>query len=135
MIMPVLNVQNVDASIAFYVEKLGFEKSMSLDGPDGKTAWAMVNLGDSMFGLSRADSAIGGEGVMFMVYIPEKADIDEYYEEVQGKGAVLEGEIKTEYWGDRTFTLKDPDGYMLSLCKTVQQVDVAEIWAAMSEAQ
>jgi catechol 2,3-dioxygenase-like lactoylglutathione lyase family enzyme len=36
MILPILTVQDVDASVDFYVNKLGFTKDMVMAGPDGK---------------------------------------------------------------------------------------------------
>jgi PhnB protein len=131
MILPVLSVADVKASLKFYTEKLGFQQTMALDGPDGVVAFASVSLGQATFMLSRAETENVGQGVVFMVYLPEDADIDEVYKDVQSKGVALEGEIKTEYWGDRTFSLKDPDGYFVSICKTVQETDMKHVEKVM----
>jgi uncharacterized glyoxalase superfamily protein PhnB len=134
MIMPILSVKDVDASVAFYKDILGFNHDFSMPGPDGKTTFAGVSLGKASFGLSLEPEVVrGGDGVTFMVYIPDERDLDTYYREVQANGAKIEHEIKDEYWGDRVFTLRDNSGYHLSLCKTVKQMSMEEIAAAASQ--
>ncbi|KXK52841.1 MAG: hypothetical protein H3C32_00075 [Anaerolineae bacterium] len=46
---------------------------------------------------------------------------------VIAKGVKLEQDIKTEYWGDRGFTVRDIDGYTLNIYKTVKQMTMDEI--------
>lgn len=131
MIMPVLSVKDVDASIAFYTEKLGFQATMKIPGSDGNTAFAFVQLGKAVFGLSLDTDVQPGErvapGVQFMVYVAEDTDIDAYYADVKAKGAAIMGELDTAYWGDRIFSLHDPDGYFLTMAKTVRDVPPEEI--------
>lgn len=128
MIMPILAVKDVEASIAFYTQKLGFNHDFSLPGPDGTAVFAGVSLGKSGFGLSlEPEASQGGPGVVFMVYVPDDADIDAIYADVTAKGVKLEQDIKTEYWGDRVFSVRDIDGYYISLCKTVKQMTMDEI--------
>lgn len=133
MIIPVLNVADVDASVKFYTEQLGFTPEFSFPGPDGKTIFASVQLGEAhiMVGTD-TDLASVGKGVEFMVYIPESADIDDYYAQTTSRGTTIAKELKTGYWGDRFFTVNDPDGYVISLTKTVQQVPMEEIAEVMS---
>lgn len=132
MIMPILAVKDVDASIAFYKDVLGFNHDFSMPGPDNKTSFAGVSLGKAAFGLSlEPEAAKGGEGVVFMVYVADDADLDAYYAEVESRGAKIEQPIKDEYWGDRVFSLRDPSGYYLSMCKTVRQMSAEEIAAAV----
>ncbi len=131
MILPILSVSDVDASLAFYKEKLGFEERMSMPGPDGVTTFAGIALGEANFMLSREDTVPKADGVTFMVYIPEGADIDTVYQEVQAKGVTIVRELKTEYWGDRRFLVDDPDGYHIAMCQEVEPVDVDVIAQVM----
>lgn len=135
MIMPIIAVRDIEASIAFYVNKLGFTHQFSMPGPDGKPSFAGVGLGTIVsFGLQPdTQTEHRGNGVSFMVYVADDTDIDEYFAKVQKNGAVIEQPITTEYWGDRLFSLRDPDGYLLSVCKTVKQMSVDEIAAAAQD--
>jgi len=135
MIIPVLSVADVDASVNFYTEKLGFTREFAFPGPDGKNTFASVKLGEAhvMVGTD-SDLKSVGKGVEFMIYIPENADIDDYYAQTQARGVEIAKELKTAYWGDRVFTVNDPDGYVISLTKTVQNVPMEEIEAVISGA-
>jgi uncharacterized glyoxalase superfamily protein PhnB len=131
MVYPILSVTDVDTSLAFYTEKLGFQQDLAMDGPDGKTAFAFVRLGTEVVGFSRADTDNVGRGVVFMFAVPEGAKVDTVYAEVQAKGVAIEEPIKTEYWGDRIFSIKDPDGYYLTLYETIHQPDMEHIEKVM----
>ena len=129
MVYPILAVKDVDASIAFYIEKLGFEKDMALPNAEGKTAFAFVSLGKEPvgFGLDETLKVERGAGVVLMISVAEGTDVDEVYKSVQSKGIAIEQEIKTEYWGDRTFAVKDPDGYYICLYQTIHQPDMEHV--------
>lgn len=134
MIMPILSVKDVVASIAFYRDKLGFAVGMEMPGEDGKPNFAVLNMGDGVTIGLQLDTTLTqrGDGVVFMMYVPDSTDIDQYYGEVKGRGVGIIEEINTGYWGDRLFSVKDPDGYWVSLCKTVQQMSNEEIQMAGS---
>lgn len=136
MIAPILAVEDVDRSLEFYTKQLGFRQDFCLEGPDGQSAFAFVSMGEesdrAAIGLSRQRlDGPRGRGVVFMVYIPKTMDIDHYFEAVRGRGVQLEEEIKTQYWGDRSFSLRDPDGYYLSLSQTVAKTDMDQVRSVM----
>jgi uncharacterized glyoxalase superfamily protein PhnB len=54
---------------------------------------------------------------------------------VQGKGITITEELKTEYWGDRVFSIKDPDGYYLTFGVTIEQVPMDQIRDHMKNTQ
>ena len=136
MIHPILAVEDVDRSIAFYTQQLDFKEDFCLEGPDGQSAFAFVSLGEqtdgNAIGLNREPLAgPAGQGVAFMIYLPAVLDIDDYYEAVRGRGVAIEAEIASQYWGDRSFSVKDPDGYYLSLSQPVESVDMDAIRATV----
>jgi uncharacterized glyoxalase superfamily protein PhnB len=131
MIMPILNVKDVDASIAFY-EKLGFTKQMAMDGPDGVNAFAIITLGQANLALGRRpDDTRDRDVADFMVYLPEGGDLDGLYAAAKSRGIQIDEDIKTQYWGDRTFTVFDLDGYRITMSVTVHPVDMDYASAVM----
>jgi uncharacterized glyoxalase superfamily protein PhnB len=135
MIVPVLSVKDVNASLKFYNEKLGFKTDLAFAGPDGVNTFAGVSLGNSTFMLDRPQEGQvehAGNGVVFMIYLAENEDIDAVYADVQAKGVAIKETLKTEYWGDRAFSILDPDGYYLTVCKTVENPDMEKISDIMS---
>lgn len=129
MIMPMLSVQNLAKSLAFYRDTLGFRHDITMQNDEGMDDFAIVTLGrDSSFGLSvRRDVEKPGSGVHFIVYVGDDTNIDAYYAEVQQHGAVIEKAIETQFYGDRSFTLFDPDGYSLEIAQTVGEMTEQEM--------
>lgn len=135
MIVPILSVKDVDASIAFYTEKLGFALDMTMPDPTGKTFFAFVRQGqkDNPIGLSLdAELEHRGQGVELMIYVPDEVDLDGLYSSIRGKNVAIAEEIGDRYWGDRTFTLHDPDGYKLTFARTVKEMSFEEIQATLA---
>lgn len=103
-----------------------------MPGEDGTPFFAIVDKGTTVhIGLQQDNNAEErGKGVIFMVYMEADMDMQVYYDEVQGNGATIIEELKEEYWGDQLFSVSDPDGYYISLCKTVKQMTPEEINAS-----
>lgn len=137
MIMPILTVNDVDASVAFFTGKLGFRHDMSMAGPQGGNIFAIVGLGAAVLGLG-LDDAVAKDtpyapGVQFMVYLPEDQDIDRFYASVKAKGVTIDDDLTDTYWGDRAFSIHDPNGYLLTFAVTIQQVPVEAMEAAVRQ--
>lgn len=134
MIAPVLSVKDVDASVAFYSEKLGFTVDFTMAGPEGNNIFAFVNITPQLcIGLNYDPLLeLRGSGVDLMLYLPDDHDIDQYYATLQERGVTITTPIQDQFWGDRTFSLHDPDGYLLTFARTVREVPMEEIAAHMS---
>jgi uncharacterized glyoxalase superfamily protein PhnB len=134
MIYPMLAVKDVDASMAFYTEKLGFKNDFTMPDEEGKNVFGWVSLGKAGFGLQwTPDLEHRGNGVTFMFRLPDDIDVDKYYADVQAKGLKIVEPLQDQLWGDRSFTIHDPDGYVLSPYRTVKQMSWEELTAAMME--
>ncbi len=123
-LQPILQVADVDASIAFYRDVLGFSVDLAVPDESGKTVHAELSRNGAalMFApassLSEAARSLLGAGVT--LYITDNdVDIDAFYEQVRAAGARIAEPIQDQFWGDRTFTVQDPDGYHLTFAKNV----------------
>lgn len=126
MICPILCVKDIPLTIAFY-EKLGFKKQLAMSGPDGMMAFVFVCLGkDVTIGLNRSSEVPRTPHVDFMVYVPEGEQLDTYYNRARARGITIAEELKTEDWGDRAFTVIDPNGYRIVLAQAAREADVAQ---------
>jgi uncharacterized glyoxalase superfamily protein PhnB len=63
-----------------------------------------------------------GVGVEFYIGMNGSKKLDEFFTEVKARGVTVINEPKTEFWGDRIFTVKDPDGYALTFSEHVNDV-------------
>lgn len=124
MICPILCVKDIPLSIAFY-EKLGFERQMTMTGPDGLLAFAFVSLGkEATIGLSRSSDVPTTPHVDFMIYVPEGEQLNTYYSRAKARGIGIADELRTQYWGDRTFTVIDPNGYRIVMSQRAHETDL-----------
>ncbi len=102
-----LEVNNLEESVEFYVERLGFEldrQNTEAEPPTaalrgGKLKITLVQQLETM--LRR------GRGAHFFMGV---SDVDAYYQEVSSRGLVLNAPAD-EGWGGRFITLEDPDKY------------------------
>jgi PhnB protein len=65
--------------------------------------------------------------------VEEDDDIDQYYTMVKDKGVNMVEDITDQFWGDRSFSLKDPDGYQLTFAKTMREVSTEEMMESMKQ--
>lgn len=135
MIMPMLLVKDVDATIAFY-EKLGFKRDIVLPNAQGVNAFAFVRLNaHTVFGLGLDEENKPkpfGNGVQFMVYLdPKEQSIELHYSQTAANGILITDPLGMEYWGDRTYSISDPDGYWITFAQTVNQADLERVSAVM----
>src|SRR5215831_1756604 len=108
---PVLHVSSVDASLRFYVDRLGFTAGWRYH-EDGRTRVAQVDRGSCALILSDQWPEKVGKGLMFVslnvepqTYDAQVAAMEELRAEFEGRGIhVTEG-----HWGYRLLVAEDPD--------------------------
>jgi catechol 2,3-dioxygenase-like lactoylglutathione lyase family enzyme len=109
---PVLHVKDVEASLRFYIDKLGFTSPWRYDD-DGRARVAQVERDGCALILSDQWPAKTGKGLIFISLNvePEQqvAAIDALRAEFQSKGAP----VKDGNWGYRILVADDPDGNQL----------------------
>lgn len=93
MLSPILSVHDVDASIAFYTDKLKFTRAWGMTDASGKTTFASVQLGKAEVLLGTIDFVAAedrgklGTGIQLYIDLPAEIDINELYRHVQASGA------------------------------------------------
>jgi uncharacterized glyoxalase superfamily protein PhnB len=123
-VTPNLVVSDIDRSIAFYRDVLGF--SVVTTVPDSEPLlFAWMQRDDVNVFLNTAGSvqesmpdlaarAVGGTNTMFMIIeaATPAEGIDALYGLVKGKARVVMP-IKDQFYGMREFGIEDPDGYVI----------------------
>ena len=112
---PVLHVRDVDASLRFYMDRLGFTCPWRFD-EDGKVFVAQVDRQGCALILSSQWPEKVGKGLMFIslnVEPPTReraiAELDALRAELDAKGVP----VREGFWGYRLLVVDDPDGNQL----------------------
>ena len=126
MIAPILAVVDIEASIEFYTQKLGFTHEWSMPpGVNGKTDFACVKLDGSeillgtMDFVAQGDESKRGTGIQLYIELSSSVDIDAIYTQAKSTGVNITRPIEDRDWGERAFNFKDPDGYHYMLAKRI----------------
>lgn len=126
-----LSVKNAAAAIDFYVRAFGAELAMKLTAPDGSVVHAELRIGDSIFMLSdenlewgnRSAASLGGSPVSLLVYVPE---VDQAFSRALAAGALAVHPLQDQFYGDRSGSVRDPEGYLWTLATHFEDVSEAE---------
>jgi catechol 2,3-dioxygenase-like lactoylglutathione lyase family enzyme len=112
---PVLHVTDVEASLLFYVDRLGFTSPWRYD-EDGRAHVAQVDRQGCALILADTWPEKIGKGLMFISLNVEPASreaataaVDALRAELEGKGVA----VKEGSWGYRVLVVDDPDGNQL----------------------
>jgi len=117
-ITPQLTLDNAAEAIDWYKTAFGAEEMSRAVGPDGKIMHAELRIGnsrimmnDSMMGAKNA-KAMGGSPASFWLYVE---DCDALFNRAVKAGGQVAGgpmgQMTDQFWGDRSGTLTDPQGY------------------------
>lgn len=114
-LMPSLTVDDVEASLRFYQDGLGFTVEERWE-EDGKLQGVMLLAGSCRIGLSQDDGAKGSDrqkGVGFRLWAETGQDLESIAARLREHGYEADG--PKEQWGSTVLSATDPDGYKLSL--------------------
>ena len=130
---PNMAVENVEESVKFYTEVLGFQLAMAVSEDkshvgqeiiEGKSyIWANVMFGDVGFMFQRKDSfeadilPVESIGASASFYI-EVEDIENLYNKIRENTEVIK-ELGTVWYGAKEFYIKDINGYILGFSQRI----------------
>lgn len=125
MLSPILACVDVARAIDYYTQKLSFSVAFSLpSSTTGEPEFACVTLGDAeiLLGVTEgfvdpADLDKRGIGIQIYVTLPDSVSIDDIYARAQEQGASITKAIATRDWGERSFNVRDLDGYNLMIAQ------------------
>ena len=113
---PVLHVRDVEASLGFYIDRLGFTCPWRYDDENGKAHVAQVDRQGCALILAKTWPEKIGKGLMFISLNVEPqtheaavAALDTLRAELEAKGV----SVKDGSWGYRLLVVDDPDGNQL----------------------
>ena len=136
-ILPYLNYADPHAAIAYLCEKFGFVQGLLLAGENGEVLHCELQYGGETVMLSgeaefmglSSPPKLGGVHVTVVVYVD---DVDAHYEAAQANGADIMQEPADQFYGDRTYRARDPEGVAWDFHQHIRDVTPEEMTAAMA---
>ncbi len=101
-VTPILRVASLDASLAWYVDVLGFAVQWREDG--------FASVGRGRASLMLCEGGQGHPGTWTYVGV---SDADALHEELHARGAAIRHPPTNYPWGAREMQVSDPDGHVL----------------------
>lgn len=139
-ITPQLTMEDAAKAIDWYKEAFGATEESRALGPDGKVIHAEVKIGDSSFMLNddvmggNTNKAHGGSPISMWVYV---ADCDALFNRAVNAGARVAdgpmGQLQDQFWGDRTGTVIDPEGYRWNIATHKEDLTADELKTRQDE--
>jgi uncharacterized glyoxalase superfamily protein PhnB len=116
------------AALDWLEKAFGFERNMVITDKDGKLGHSEMRFGDSVLyvGGEWADFvaspvSIGGKNTQNLhVHLVE--GIDAHCARARAAGAVILQEPSDQFYGDRTYRARDPEGHVWTFGQTVRRV-------------
>lgn len=125
------------AALDWLEKAFGFEPAMVITEADGAIAHAEMRHGECLIMIGsewsedhRSPASVGGKNTQ-SVHVHLTQDIDAHCERARQAGAVIVQEPETQFYGDRTYRARDPEGHIWTFGQTVRQVTPGE-WDAAS---
>lgn len=125
-------------AIAFYEAALGAKEVYRLPMPDGKIAHAEITIGNCRVMLSDempgwgnpSPKTLGGSAVGLCIYTD---DVDGLAKRFVAAGGKEVRPLTNQFYGDRSGTYEDPEGYKWTLAQHVEDVSPEEMMARMAK--
>lgn len=131
-IIPALFYVDPKAALDFLQRAFGFELDMLLEDEAGNLAHSQMAFGDGriMVGTEwsndhRSPQSIGRKCTQ-TVHIQMDAGIDAHCERARAAGAEILAEPDTQFYGDRTYRARDPEGHIWTFAQTVETLTPAQ---------
>lgn len=123
------------AALDWLEKAFGFEPYMVISDQDGNIAHSEMTWGECivMIGTEwtehhKSPASIGGANTQ-NVHVTLTGDIDAHCEHARKAGAEILMEPETQFYGDRTYRARDPEGHFWTFSQTVKEMSPEE-WDA-----
>ena len=135
-LMSAICYRDPKAALKFLEAAFGFELSMLIEDAEGNLAHSEMHFGDAVVMIGnewsedhKSPLSVGGKNTQ-TVHIQIDSDVDAHCARAQAAGFEILMEPATQFYGDRTYRCRDPEGHIWTVAQTVQAVSREEAEAA-----
>jgi uncharacterized glyoxalase superfamily protein PhnB len=120
------------AALAWLEQAFGFERSMVISDADGELAHSQMTFGNSYLMIGRewidytvSPAGVGGRNTQ-LLHVQLEEDIDAHCAHAREAGAEILQEPADQFYGDRTYRARDPEGHVWTFAMNVRPFSVEE---------
>ena len=120
------------AALRFLEAAFGFERVMVIEDQDGVPVHAEMRFHDALIMIGgewseeiASPASVGGKNTQ-TVHLHIATDVDAHCERARAAGMQIIMEPQTQFYGDRTYRCRDPEGHIWTVGQTVRQVSREE---------
>jgi uncharacterized glyoxalase superfamily protein PhnB len=128
--------KDAPAAIEWLETAFGFERTMIITDSKGNHAHAELAFGNGyiMIGTEWADfvaspASLGGKNTQ-SIHVQLSDGLEAHCERARAAGAIILQEPTDQFYGDRTYRARDPEGHVWSFGQTVRDVSREEAQTA-----
>ena len=116
------------AALNFLEAAFGFELAMLIETEEGHVAHSEMRLGDALIMVGnewtddhKSPASIGGKNTQ-TVHIHIDTDVDAHCARARAAGFEILMAPETQFYGDRSYRCRDPEGHIWTIGQTVKAV-------------
>jgi uncharacterized glyoxalase superfamily protein PhnB len=128
---PSIIYEDPKAAMRWLEQAFGFEVAIYIEDEDGGFLHCQMRYGDALVSVGQEWSAeyksplkLGGKNTQ-VTSLQLDTDVNAHCERARAAGAVIVSEPETQFYGDRGYRCRDPEGHHWSFAQTVEDVDQA----------
>jgi uncharacterized glyoxalase superfamily protein PhnB len=125
---PSVIYQDPKAAMRWLEAAFGFEVAIYIEDEAGGFIHCQMRLGEALISVGeewsdefKSPLKLGGKNTQ-LTSITIDGDVDAHCERARAAGAVIVAEPETQFYGDRTYRCRDPEGHHWSVSQSVEDV-------------
>lgn len=120
---PSFTVNDLEKSLGWYRDVLGFDVAETWKNDDGKVMGISLKAGEVSFMIGQDDWKKGRDrkkGDGFRIYCETKKSVDDLAKRIEAKGGRLDSGPTDQPWGVRDISVTDPDGFKITIARATR---------------
>jgi uncharacterized glyoxalase superfamily protein PhnB len=129
-IVPALFYKDARAALEFLQKAFGFELSLLIEDDQGNLQHSQLAFGDAIIMVGtewsekhQSPASLNGRNTQTTHVYLRNQSVDEHCRIARAAGADIYMEPADQFYGDRTYQARDPEGHMWSFSETVRHVE------------
>jgi len=131
---PALCYRNPRAALDWLEKAFGFELVFQVEGADGSIGHAEMRFGNACVMVGgewsedhKSPASLGGKNTQTVHISLSEGDLDAHCERARAAGAVIIVEPANQFYGDRTYRCKDPEGHIWTVSQPIEALSIEEM--------